>query len=117
MNKTIPRLALLGAAAAVLGGCLYSNISSPYAYRSASPIDIKNAADGDPVVQGSACNHSVLWLVAWGHGGYIGATRDALKQHPQGVLYDVKTDIKVQSVLLGVWTRQCTIVTGRLGRL
>lgn len=112
-------LAWLGiaASAALLGGCLYANVSSPYSYRSASPIDIKSAVPTDPAVTGKGCNYSVLWLVAWGKGGYIAATADALKDHPQGVLYDVKTDIKVQSVLLGLWSKQCTIVTGRLGQL
>jgi len=113
MNRIVPLLLL----AAALGGCLYANISSPYAYRSSSPVDIKKAADTDPLVQGKACNQAVLWLVAWGHGGYIESVRDALKDHPQGVLYDVKTDVKIQSVLLGLWSKQCTMVTGRVGQL
>ena len=36
---------------------------------------------------------------------------------PEGILYDVRTDIKVKSYLLGIYFRQCTVVTGKVGRL
>ncbi len=102
------------AAALALGGCglIYTNIHSPYSYRSAAPSEVKTAPT-DPLVTGEACNQSVLYLVAWGNGGYIAATRKALEGRPQAILYDVKSDIKATSILLGLYTRVCTRVTGR----
>ncbi len=97
-------------------GCLYTNTYAPDSYRSATPIDVK-AAISDPVVSGEGCTYSVLWLVSWGNSGYAIATQRALKTNPQGVLYDVKSDLKVTSYLLGLWTRACTIVTGRSGHV
>jgi len=104
------------AAAALLTGCLYADIRSPRAYRSASPSEVKASA-ADELVQGVACNHFVLYLVAWGKGGYAEATRKALEGRPEAVLYDVKTDIKVKAYLLGLYARTCTSVTGKAGRL
>lgn len=106
----------LGALASLSSACLYTNIDSPSSYRSATPIDVK-AASSDPVVQGQGCIYSVLWLVSWGNGSYALSTKRALKSDPQGVLYDVKSDLKVTSYLLGLWTRACTIVTGRAGHV
>ncbi len=97
-------------------GCLYSNTYAPVSYRSATPIDVKAAAS-DPIVSGQGCTYVALWLVSWGNSGYAIATEKALKQNPQGVLYDVKSDLKVTSYLLGLWTKTCTIVTGRSGHV
>jgi hypothetical protein len=110
------RLLFLALFAAGLGGCgiLYTNIHGPYAYRSASPSEVK-AAPFDPTTSGLACNYSLLYLVAWGDGGYAAATRKALDGKPEAILYDVKSDIKVTAVLLGLYTRTCTKVTGRVG--
>ncbi len=107
---------LLALLAAALSGCglLYTNVHSGRAYRSATPADVKGAPD-DEAVSGSACSQSVLFLVAWGDGGYAAATKDALKGRA-GYLYDVKSDIKVTSVLLGLYTKVCTKVTGRLAK-
>ncbi len=101
---------------ASLSGCLYTNTYAPNSYRSATPIDVK-AAVSDPIVSGMGCTYSALWLVGWGNAGYALATQRALKNDPQGVLYDVKSDLKVTSYLLGLWTRACTIVTGRAGHV
>lgn len=108
---------MLAACAALLGGCglVYTNIHSPYAYRSAAPSEVKSAPD-DALVSGQACNYSLLYLVAWGDGGYAAATRAALAGKPDGMLYDVKSDIKVTSLLVGLYTRVCTRVSGKAAR-
>ncbi len=107
---------LLTALVASFSGCLYTNTYAPDSYRSATPIDVKAAAS-DPIVSGQGCTYSVLWMVSWGNSGYAIATHRALKNDPQGVLYDVKADLKVTSYVLGLWTRACTIVTGRAGHV
>lgn len=106
---------IISAAALAAAGCLYTNIRSPRSYRSATPVDVKPSPQ-DLVVTGEACNQTVLYLVAWGNGGYIGATAKAMEGQ-EGVLYDVKTDIKVRSFLVGLYTRVCTVVTGKVGKL
>ncbi|MFA5140633.1 MAG: TRL domain-containing protein [Elusimicrobiota bacterium] len=95
-------------------GCLYTNVHVPRAYRSATPSDVK-ASSQDAVVSGKACHRSVLFMAAWGDGGYAAATRRALKDHPGAILYDVKADVQATSVLAGIYTRACTVVTGRVG--
>ena len=109
------KILALALAAFTLGGCgiLYTNVRYPLSYRSATPSDIK-AGKTDKIATGQACNQSVFFLVAWGDGGYAAAVKDALKDEPSAVLYDVKTDIKGQSVLLGVYSRVCTLVSGKI---
>jgi len=94
-------------------GIIYTNVHVPRAYRSATPSDVK-AQKSDNLVKGTACNRSILFLVAWGDGGYAAATRDALKNEPDGaVLYDVRADLKAQSFVLGLYTKVCTVVSGK----
>lgn len=109
--------ALLVAAALLTSGCgiLYTNVSTPRAYRSATPGDVKAAAS-DPVVVGRSCAYSILFMVAWGNTGYAAATRNALRDHPNDVLYDVRSDMQVRAYVLGAYTQVCTIVTGRIAK-
>ncbi|MFH1725893.1 MAG: TRL domain-containing protein [Elusimicrobiota bacterium] len=100
--------------AGLTSGCLYTNIHTPRAYRSATPADVKADAS-DERVSGRACYRSALFLVAWGDGGYAAAVRDAMKEWPEAVLYDVKADIEAKSYLMGIYTRVCTVVSGRAG--
>lgn len=106
---------LLLAAAVSLSGCLYADVRWPRAYRSATPSDVKAAAT-DPVVSGTSCNTALLYLVAWGDAGYAAAVRAALKDQGEGLLYDVRSDVKMKSYLLGLYSRSCTVVTGRVAR-
>lgn len=110
-------VAALLTAAFLLAGCgaIYTNISTPRAYRSATPADVKANAS-DPVVEGRACARSILFLVAWGDTGYAAATRDALRDHPEDILYDVRSDMQVRAYVLGAYTQVCTIVTGRIAQ-
>ncbi len=112
-NLVLPLLAAAG-----LCGCgiLYTNIHSPRAYRSAAPSEVKTTLS-DPSVTGEACSQSVLFLVAWGDAGYGAAVANALKDHADAVLYDVKCDIKVRSFVLGLYTKVCTEVSGKTGHL
>lgn len=111
--KRTPLILLL--ACLGLSGCLYTDIRSPRAYRSATPSEVK-AQPGDEVVTGKACNRTYLYLVAFGKGGYHAATQKALAGRSEAILYDVKTDIHVRSVLLGLYTEVCTTVMGKVGK-
>jgi hypothetical protein len=100
-----------------LAGCgiLYTNIRLPYSYNSATPSDVHGDKE-DPLVTGQSCNQSVIYLVAWGNAGYAAAVQKALEPYPKATLYDVKTDVRVDSYVLGLYTRSCTIVTGRAAK-
>jgi len=112
MRKEILPLAIF--AALLSCGCLYTDIRVPRAYRSSTPADVQ-AKDSDPNVSGKSCYRSALYLVAWGNGGYAAAVQDALKDQPDAVLYDVKVDIQARSLAMGLYSRACTVVTGRAG--
>jgi TRL-like protein family len=102
-----------------LGGCglIYTNVHVPRAYRSATSGDVPNGKT-DKIVSGEACNQSVFFLVAWGNGGYAAAVKNALQQEPSNaMLYDVTADARAQSILFGLYTRLCTVVTGKVAHL
>ena len=110
---------LLIFAALFFSGCgiIYTDIEVPRAYRSATPIDV-DSKPTDKVVIGESCNQSVLYLVAWGNGGYVAATKNALKDEPPGsIRYDVQTDMKGKVYAFGVYTRICTVVRGKVASL
>jgi hypothetical protein len=111
MKKLLP-LAVLALTA---NACLYTNVTVPRAYRSAAPSEVK-ASPTDPVVTGTACFRSVLYMVAWGDGGVAAACRNALAGQSDKVLYDVKSDIKQFSVVLGLYSRTCTRIEGRVAQ-
>lgn len=102
-------------AGALLSGCglLYTNIRVPYAYNAATPSDVHSDKE-DPAVTGHSCNKSLLYLFAWGNAGYEAAVQKALESNPKSTLYDVKTDVKVNSYLVGLYTQTCTIVSGKV---
>ena len=116
-RTTLALIAGFSAGAFLLGGCglLYTNIRLPYAYNAATPSDV-HADKEDPLVSGRACNQSVLFLVAWGNAGYEAAVRQALEPYSKATLYDVKTDVKVQTYVLGLYAKTCTIVNGRVSK-
>jgi hypothetical protein len=108
-------LPLLAAAALCGCGMLYTNIHAPRSYRSATPSEVK-ASPTDESVSGMACNMSLLYLVAWGDAGYAAAVKNALGGR-DAILYDVKADMKVNNVLLGLYSKVCTRVTGKVAKL
>ena len=109
MNST----PLCMAAALALSGCLYTNVREPLAYGSATPGDVNGNLGKE--VTGSACNVGILWLVAVGDGGFDAAVKDARASVNGNVLVDVKSDTQYTNVLFGLYQRQCTVVTGRVG--
>lgn len=96
-----------------LSGCIYANVTSPLAYRSPTPQDVGGVDKLGEEVEGTACNHSVLGLVAWGDGGYAKAVEQAKASITnKGVLADVQADAKHLNIL-GVYGRMCTVVHAR----
>jgi len=92
--------------------CLYTDIRAPLSYGSATPSDANGNLGRE--VKGSACNHAVLWLVAFGDGGYDAAVADARAGTNAPFLVDVKSDTAYRNILFGVYQRQCTNVTARV---
>ncbi len=79
--------------------------------------EVKGAPD-DPLVTGTTCQRSALFLFAWGDSSYASAVADALKGAGRdGILYDVKADMKVNSYVIGIYTKVCTYVTGKVAKL
>ena len=114
---TIGSLLILATLLSFGCGIIYTDIQIPRAYRSATPIDVESKPT-DKVVIGESCNQSVLFLFAWGEGGYVAATKNALKDEPAGsILYDVQTDMKGKVYVFGVYTRICTVVRGKVASL
>src|SRR5271166_3168509 len=105
---------LLGgaAAAALLAGCVYADVRVPLSYGSATPGDAGGNLGQE--VTGEGCNSAVLWLVAWGDGGYDAAVRDAKASSHAPFLVDVKADSTYTNVLFGIYQHQCTKVTARI---
>lgn len=110
------RLLLIPAAVAATSACgiLYTDVKLPRGYRSATPADVKTSPD-DPAVSGRACSRSLLWLVAWGDTSYDRALKDALGAR-DGILYDVRSDLKVNAYVLGLYTKTCTVLSGKLAK-
>lgn len=111
------RFLLIALTTSLLGGCgiLYTDVKVPRAYRTAVQSEVKASAD-DPIVNGRACFRSLLYLVAWGDAGYEAAAKDALKDQPGRMLYDVKTDVRQRSVLVGLYSQSCTYLIGRAAK-
>jgi len=103
------------ACAGGLAGCglVYTDVRYARAYRASSPADLATSR-ADRTVTGTACSRSALFLAAWGDAGYAAAVKDALKEDPQALLYDVRADFQAKSILAGLYTRVCTVVTGRV---
>src|SRR5437868_4350317 len=102
--------------AAALSSCgiLYTDIKVPRGYRSASQSEVKASSD-DPVATGMACQRSLLFLVAWGDSSYASSVKSALGGK-DGIMYDVKADLKVDAYLLGLYTKVCTVINGRIAK-
>lgn len=107
-------LSILGAAAlsTLLTGCLYADVRAPLSYGSATPGDAGGNLGQE--VTGSGCNTAILWLFAWGDGGYDAAVKAASSQVNATFLVDVKADTTYTNVLLGLYQKQCTHVTARV---
>ncbi len=109
-----PLLLLLAASTLSSCGLLYTDIKVPRGYRTATPVEVKSSPD-DPTVTGKACNRSALFLFAWGDASYAAAVANALGTR-DGIMYDVRADIKINAYLLGIYTQGCTMVSGRVAK-
>ncbi len=109
---SIIRVSAALALATALTGCLYTDVRVPLSYGSATPGDAGGNVGRE--VKGSSCNTAILWLLAFGDGGYDGAVRSAVGATNAPFLVDVKSDTSFTNVLFGVYQRQCTNVTARL---
>lgn len=97
--KTRGWMALPAAAAALLlAGCLYSNITAPLS------TDMNRTSIGKK--EGRASAHSVLWLVSWGDAGAAAAARNG------GLSTINHMDVQIRNILFGLYTRETTIVYG-----
>jgi hypothetical protein len=114
MRTARPILIALLVAATSACGILYTDVKLPRGYRSATPADVKTAPD-DPTVKGQSCSQSLLWLVAWGDESYDAALKNALGTR-DGILYDVRTDVKVNAYVLGLYTKVCTQMSGKVAK-
>jgi hypothetical protein len=103
-------LALLACASA---GCVYANVKTPLSYR--APTAQEARAETAQEVEGIACNHAVLGLVAWGDAGYAAAVADAKARSGATQLADVRADVTLFNVLF-VYDKSCTHVMGRVVR-
>lgn len=110
------RFLLIAVLSAASAGCglLYTDVKLPRGYRSAAPSEVKSAPD-DPLVSGRACSRSALWLVAWGDSSYATAVKDATGGR-DGIMYDVRSDMKANAYVLGLYTKVCTVVTGKVAK-
>jgi len=85
-------------AASLLSGCVYSNIRFPL------DDDLWKTELGSKV--GTASNHSVLWLFAWGDAGVKKAAENG------GLTVVNHMDMGITSYFLGSYIRRDTIVYG-----
>jgi hypothetical protein len=110
------RVLLVPLLAAALSACglLFTDAKVPRGWRTSSPSEVKAAPD-DPLVHGESCARSVLWLVAWGDSSYDKALKNALGTR-DGIMYDVRSDLKVQAYVLGLYTKECTVLNGKLAK-
>jgi uncharacterized iron-regulated membrane protein len=104
---------LLVLAALATTGCLYANVTTPLTYRAPTTQEAHAEAAAD--VEGTACNRSVLGLVAWGDGGYAAAVADARARSGAAQLADLRADTTFYNILF-LYSRACTRVTARAVR-
>jgi hypothetical protein len=114
MRHLRPSALLLAASFLSSCGLLYTDIKVPRGYRTATPAEVKASPD-DPTVTGRACNRSAVYLFAWGDGSYAAAVANALGTR-DGIMYDVRADIKVNAYVLGLYTQACTMISGRVAK-
>jgi hypothetical protein len=85
-------------AMALLTGCLYMNVKTPY------DTDLNKTVLGQKT--GKAYSQSVLWLFAWGDAGTAAAAKE-------GNITTVNhMDHEMFSVLFGLYTKSTTVVYG-----
>ncbi len=92
------RIFALFSATLTLSGCLYVNVTSPL------DIDMNETRTGSKV--GESASHMILWAVAWGDAGTQAAAKEG------GITNILNADRRTQSYVLGIYTKETTIVYG-----
>jgi hypothetical protein len=96
--KLLKLMVVALAAVALLTGCLYMNVKTPY------DTDLNKTVLGQKT--GKAYSQSLLWLFAWGDAGTAAAAKD-------GNITTVNhMDREVFSILFGLYTKTTTVVYG-----
>src|SRR3954468_12964571 len=95
-------------------GCVYANVTTPLSYRAPTAQEAKIEA-GAADVEGIACDHAVLGLIAWGDAGYAAAVADARTRSGAAELADIRSDTNFLNILF-IYTKACTRVTARAVR-
>jgi hypothetical protein len=110
------RFLLLPLLAASLSACgiLYTDVKAPRGWRTSTPSEVKSAPD-DPTIQGESCATALMWLVAWGDSSYDKALKNALNGR-DGIMYDVRSDLKVKAYVLGLYAKECTVLSGKMAK-
>jgi TRL (tRNA-associated locus)-like protein len=104
---------MLALVACAVSGCVYADVKTPLAYRAPTAVEAKVGGGAD--VEGIACNHAILWLVAWGDGGYAAAVADAKARSGAAQLADVRADTTFFNILF-LYDKACTRVTAKAVR-
>jgi hypothetical protein len=115
--EIVVRRSVLALLLVTFAGCglVYTDVRVPRAYRSATPSDVRPQPT-DAAVSGESCYQSLLYLIAWGDASYASAASRALGGDTGATLYDVKADVKATSLLFGLYSRVCTVLTGKVAR-
>ena len=94
----ITRVPALFIVTLTLSGCLYVNITSPL------DVDMNETRTGSKM--GQSASHMIFWAVAWGDAGTQAAAKEG------GITNILNADRRTQSYVLGLYTKQTTIVYG-----
>jgi hypothetical protein len=100
---------------ALATGCLYSDVKTPLNYDAPTPGDVNGNMGKE--VTGQSCATAILWLFAFGDAGYDAAVKDARNNANAALLADVKSDTQYTNVLLGIYQKECTVVSGRVATI
>jgi hypothetical protein len=105
---------LFALAAVSAAGCVYANVTTPLSYRAPTAQEAK-VEPGAADVEGIACDHAVLGLVAWGDAGYAAAVADARARSGAAQFADIRSDTTFFNVLF-IYAKSCTRVTAKAVR-
>lgn len=106
--------AMLATVAVAATGCVYTHVTMPLSYRSPTPAEVSGPLGEE--VDGKACSQVVLYMVAWGDGGYAAAVENAKQKSGAALLADLRADTEGFNIL-GVYQKRCTRVRGRKAAL
>ncbi len=104
---------------------VFYSSEGPLSFVTATPRDLPPGAKDAGEVLGRSCQYRISVPLsaslqatqisaAMGNGGYRKTLADIRKERPElAGIYDVKVDVETFSVMLGIYTRLCTVVSAR----